>query len=89
MTEAGVVNEGSVIQPTTFANGRRWKTAEATVTTNETIPITGCGDLVAAVGVRKDTGAAIACTVATTVVTVTTGGLADVPCIILAIGTAP
>ena len=88
MVDATSIVEGAVQQPTTVTYGLRWKVVEATISTDETIPITGLGTVVRATGLRKDTGALIVCTCATTVVTVTSV-LADVACVIVVIGAVP
>lgn len=64
---------------------RRWQIFEATASTNNTITTSGLGTLASAVGIRKDTGAEITCTVAKTVITITST-LTNVPVVVLAVG---
>lgn len=87
MVEADAISAQQVQVPTTTTYGRKWRVYECIASTNETITTDGLGTLVAAVGVRKDTGVAITCTVATTVVTITST-LSDVAVVVLVAGAA-
>lgn len=85
MVEADAITGGDVKVQSTPTWLRKWRVYECVASTNETITTDGLGALVAAVGIRKDTGAAITCTVATTVVTITST-LTDIPVVVLVSG---
>lgn len=85
MAEATNITSSEIKNQYTATYYKKWRVYEAVVSTNETITTTGLGTLTAAVGIRKDTGAAITCTVALGAVTVTST-LSDIPCVVLAVG---
>jgi len=69
------------------AVGLRYVVCEViAVTTNDTVTIGEMTDITVAVAFRLDTGAALTCTDATNVVTITTAAITNIPALVVATG---